>query len=92
MPRLFARILADQRIQHSFLGMQFSFGRDFLSHLFARHVDGNFYQIAHDLFDIAPDIADLGKFSCLDLEERSLCKARQASRDLGLSDTGWADH
>ena len=85
LPCLLAGILADQRIQYPFLGMQFGFCRDFLAHLLARHMDGDFHQIAHDLFDVASDIADLGKFGRLYFEERRLCQARQATCDLGFA-------
>src|SRR5262249_20211974 len=54
--------------------------------------EGDLYEIAHDLLDIAADIADLGELGRLDLEEGRLRQARQAARDLGLADAGRADH
>jgi hypothetical protein len=44
----------------------------------ARHGDGAFDQVADDLFDVAPDIADLGELGGLDLDERRL--GERASR------------
>src|SRR5262249_55319613 len=54
--------------------------------------DAGLEQIADYLLDIAPDIADLGEFGCLDLDEGSVCQPRQPPCDLGLADTGRADH
>ena len=49
-------------------------------------------QVAHDLLDVAADIADLGELGRLDLEERRAGELGQAARDLGLADAGRADH
>ena len=49
-------------------------------------------QVAHDLLDVAADIADLGELGRLDLDERRLGQAGQPARDLGLADAGRADH
>jgi cob(I)alamin adenosyltransferase len=38
----------------------------------ARQRDADFDEIAHDLFDVAADIADLGEFRRLDLQERCI--------------------
>ena len=58
----------------------------------ARLKDGNFHEVTHNLLDIATDIADLGEFGGLDLDERSAGKPREAAGDLGLADTGRPDH
>ena len=49
-------------------------------------------EIAHDLFDVAADVADFGEFGRLDLEEWRAGEARQAARDFRLADAGRADH
>ena len=49
-------------------------------------------EIAHDLLDIAADIADLGEFRRLDLDERRARKPRQPARNLRLADAGRPDH
>ena len=49
-------------------------------------------QIAHDLLDVAADIADFGEFGRFDLDERRLRQLRQPARDFGLADAGRADH
>ena len=60
--------------------------------LLARHVDGDLHEVAHDLLDVAADIADLGELGGLDLDERRLRQLGEAARDLGLADAGGADH
>ena len=55
-------------------------------------MDGGFDQVAHDLFDIAPDIADLGELGCLDLDEGGVGQLRQAAGDFRFAATGRADH
>ena len=59
---------------------------------FARQRDGDLDQVAHDLLDVAADIADLGELGGFDLEERRAGEPRQAARNLGLADAGRADH
>ena len=49
-------------------------------------------QVAHDLLDVAADIADLGELGRLHLEERRAGELGQPARDLGLADAGRADH
>ena len=49
-------------------------------------------EIAHDLLDVAADIADLGEFRRLDLEERRAGELGEPARDLGLADAGRPDH
>ena len=56
------------------------------------NADGDLDQIAHDLLDVAADIADLGEFRRLDFEERRAGKLGQAAGDFGLADAGRPDH
>ena len=72
--------------------MQFGLRGDVLAMLLAHHVDGDLDEIADDLFDIAADIADFGEFRRFHFEKRRLRQFRQAAGDLGLADTGRADH
>ena len=58
----------------------------------ARQRDGDLDQVAHDLLDVAADIADLGEFGRLDLEERRAGELGKPARDLGLADAGRPDH
>jgi hypothetical protein len=50
--------------------------------------DRNLDQVADDLLNVAPDIADLGEFGGFDLDERRAGEFRQPPRDLGLADAG----
>ncbi len=54
--------------------------------------DRDFEQIADDLLDIAADIADLGEFRRLDLEERRIGELGEAARNLRLAAAGRPDH
>ena len=54
--------------------------------------DRDLDQVADDLLDVAADIADLGEFGGLDLDERRAGELRQPPRDLGLADAGRPDH
>ena len=54
--------------------------------------DADFEKIAHDLLDVAADIADFGELGRFDLQERRLRQLGEAARDLGLADAGRADH
>src|SRR5690606_22904319 len=49
-------------------------------------------QIADDGLDVATDVTDLGELRCLDLDERRIRQAGQTACNLGLADTGRADH
>ena len=83
---------ADQRVDHPLLGVELRLG----GHLFALHVahqaDAGLEQVAHDLVDVAADIADLGEFGGLDLDEGRAGELGEAARDLRLADAGRADH
>ena len=58
----------------------------------AGFVDGDFNQIANDLFHIATDIADFGEFCCFDFDEGRLCEPREPARDFGFSNARRANH
>src|SRR3569623_1802922 len=60
--------------------------------LFARQLDRDGDEIAHDGFDIAADVTDLGELGRLDLEEGRIGELGEPPRDLGLADAGGADH
>ena len=83
---------ADQRVDHARLGGKLGARLDVAALAFARHRDADLDQVAHDLLDVAADIADLGELGRLDLEERRAGEPRQPARDLGLADAGRADH
>jgi len=85
-------VLAHQRIEHALLGGKLGSGLDLAAQALARHRDRGLQQIAHDLLDVAADIADLGELRRLDLDERGPRELRQAARDLGLAAAGGADH
>ena len=59
---------------------------------FPRLRDRDLDQVAHDLLDVAADIADLGELGRLDLDERSAGELGEPAGDLGLADAGRADH
>ena len=83
---------ADQRVDHPLLGVELRLG----GHLFpldvAHQADAGLEQVAHDLVDVAADIADLGEFGGLDLDEGRAGELGEAARDLRLADAGRADH
>jgi hypothetical protein len=49
-------------------------------------------QIAGNLFDIAANIANLGKFGCLYLDKRRVGELGQATADFGFATAGRTDH
>ena len=83
---------ADQRVDHPLLGIELRLG----GHLFAFHVahqaDAGLEQIADDLIDVAADIAHLGEFGGLDLDEWRARELGEAARNLRLADARRADH
>ena len=81
-----------QRIDHALLSGELRLGLDVLALFLARLRDRDLDQVAHDLFDVAANIADLGELGRLDFEERGAGKPRKATRDLGLAHAGRADH
>jgi predicted GNAT family acetyltransferase len=58
----------------------------------SRSTNADLDQVAHDLLDIAADIADLGELGGLDLDERRAGQLGQTAGDLGLADAGGPDH
>ena len=82
----------DQSIDHPLLGIELRLGRHLFPLGVAHQTEPNFEQVADDLIHIAADIANLGKFGRLDLDERRAGELGQAPRDLGLADAGRADH
>jgi hypothetical protein len=59
-----------------------------LAGLLDRHVD----QVADDGIHVLAHVADLGELGGLDLDEGRVGQPGQAARNLGLADTGGADH
>ena len=87
-----ARARADQRIEHALLGGLLRARLHVLALALARLRDRDLDQVAHDLLDVAADIADLGELGRLDLEERRAGELGEPARNLGLADAGRADH
>ncbi len=85
-------ILADQRDDDALLGGSFRARQHILALLLASLRDPDLDQVAHDLFDVAADITDFGEFGGFDLEKRRAGELGQTARNLGLADTGRADH
>ena len=92
LPGVGAGIGADQRVEHPLLGGELGLGLDLLFQTVAGHADSDFEKVAHDLLDVASDIADLGKLGRLDLDKRRLRQPREAARDLGLAAACRSDH
>src|SRR3984885_9976292 len=87
-----AGIGADQRVEHAIFGRLLGAGLDVLALALARQRDGDFDEVAHDLLDVAADIADLGEFRRLDLEKRRAGELGEAAGYFGLADAGRPDH
>ena len=83
---------ADQGIEHALLGSLLRLGLHVLALALARQRDGDLDEVAHDLLDVAADIADLGELGRLHLEERRAGELGEAAGNLGLADAGRADH
>jgi hypothetical protein len=56
-----------QGVEHALLGASSALGRTLAQA--SRHGDGDLDQVAHDLLDVAADVADLGELGRLDLDE-----------------------
>ena len=56
------------------------------------HVDGQLHEIADHRFHIPPDIAHLGEFRRLDLDEGRVVEFGKPPGDFGLADAGGPDH
>jgi hypothetical protein len=87
-----AGVGADQRADHALLGGEVGARGDFLALLLAHQRYADLDEVAHDLLDVAPDVADLSEFGRLHLDERRAGEPRQAPRNLGLADAGRTDH
>src|SRR5262249_54556800 len=87
-----AGVLADQRVAHPILRRLLRARLHILAPALPRLDDGDLEQVAHDLLDVAPDIADLGELGGLDLDERRAGELGQAAGNLGLAHAGRADH
>ena len=92
LPGVAARPIADQGVEHPFLGAELGLGRDLAAHALAALLDGHLQEVADDLLHVAPDVAHFGELGGLHLDERRLGQLRQAAADLGLADAGGADH
>src|SRR3954453_23774869 len=58
----------------------------------AHEADPDLHEIAHDLLDVAADIADLGELRGFDLEERRARELGEAAGNLRLAAAGGSDH
>src|SRR5262249_14187392 len=87
-----AGILTDQGVDYTLLGVLLRARLHVLALPFARLRDCDFDEIAHDLLDVAADIAHFGEFRRLDLEEWRACEPGEAAGDFGLADAGRTDH
>ena len=67
-------------------------GLHVLAPALAHQPDRDLDEVAHDLFDVAADIADLGELGGLDLQERRVGEPGEAAGDLGLAAAGRPDH
>jgi hypothetical protein len=74
-----ARGRSDQRVEHALLGGELGLAWTSLRFALAHGRDRDLDQIAHDLLDVAADIADLGELGRLDLEERRVRRAWPAA-------------
>jgi hypothetical protein len=67
-------------------------GRRRRHRVLTRHLHGHVDEVAHNRVDVASDIADLGELRRLDLDERRVRELSEPACDLGLADSGRADH
>ncbi|KAJ0343644.1 hypothetical protein COL154_014076, partial [Colletotrichum chrysophilum] len=84
--------LAGQRFQHALSRIDMRTRLAALAHLLARQADGDLDEVAHDLLDVAADIADLGELGRLDLDEGRTGQFGEPPRDFRLADAGRTDH
>ncbi len=59
-----------KQVEQPLFGVQFCLVFYFFKLFFAHHVDGYLDQVAHDGFDVAAHVADLGELGGFDLQER----------------------
>ena len=86
------RARADQRVENPLFRRELGLGLDVLALAALDERDRDLDEVADDLLDVAPDIADLGEFGRFDLEERRAGELGETARDLGLAAAGRADH
>ena len=67
-------------------------GLDALALAFLDQRNPDLHEIPDDLLDVAPDIADLGEFGRLHLQEGGAREAREAAGDFRFAAAGGADH
>jgi hypothetical protein len=75
-----------------FLGITLGFRLNLTPRCLPQHVQRGVDKIAHDAFDIAADVANLGELRRLDLDEGRTRELGEPPRDLGLADARWPDH
>ena len=83
---------AGERVDHALFSCQLCARGHVLSPFVARLPDRDLDEVAHDLLDVAADIADLSEFGGFDFQERRAGKPCQAPRNLGLADASRPDH
>ena len=83
---------ADQGVENPLLGRRLGPGLDPGASLVAHHDQRRLDEVAHDGVHVAADIADLGEFGRLDLEEGRAGQPGQPPGDLGLAHAGGPDH
>ena len=81
-----------QQVEQPLLRVLPRLGPHVVEPLLAHHVDRQLHEVTDHRLDIAADVPDLGELRCLHLDERRLREPREAPGDLGLADTGRADH
>ena len=81
-----------KHVEQALFGVHLGAVFHFFEALFAHHVDGDLDQVADHGFDVAADVADLGKLRGFDLEERRVGELGEAARDLGFADAGGPNH
>jgi len=86
------RGLAHERVHQPVLGGKLGTRLHVTPADVAQHVEADLNEVAHNAVHVAADIADLGEFGCLDLQERRLRQLCEPARDLGLAAAGRADH
>ena len=69
---------ADQGVEHAFLGGEFRLGLDVAALALLDQRDADFHEVADDLLDVPPDVADLGELGRLHLQDGA--PASSASR------------
>ena len=81
-----------QGVEDAVFGGVFGAMADLGHFLFAQQLDRRVGQVTNDRLDVAADITDFGELGGFDLDERRVGQLRQATSDLGFTNTGRADH